>query len=363
MARSRTRRIVRGLTLALGLLPVLCLLAEAGFRLVESSLGLEDQPLNAYRTWLLQGTPRGYESSAHTGFLRRRSTETTNSWGFSDVEWSPEKTAGVPRILCLGGSTTECGSTRAEHGRYPELLERTLEARTGRDVEVLNAGIAGWTSAEILGAWFLSLQDLAPDVVVFHEGVHDLEPRLWRGFLPDYTSWRVPLVGGEATNPLERLLITKSHLYLRLRLRREPMPDVTSATTAPGLEPEPLLAEERLPRATAAPFFRNVASIAASAQRQGATVVLVTMPFERALLDTPAGARAFGLEQNNDGLRELARSASYVLADAARVFAERHDELAPEFEDAVHLKKGGNQVKADVVAEALLAHGLSAPAR
>src|SRR5262249_2971880 len=154
-----------------------------------------------------------------------------------------------PRVVCLGGSTTEGGNSSGRRGSYPYLLERTLEARTGRDFEGFDAGMSGWTSAEMLITWFLTMQDFAPDVVVLHAAVNALEPRFQRDFLPDYSLWRHPIQLRPAQG-LERWLVDWSKLYLYLRLREGKAPDILAVTTDRGAPREPLISEGKLPHET-----------------------------------------------------------------------------------------------------------------
>ena len=77
----------------------------------------------------------------------------------------------VFRVLCLGSSSTAgVGATDpATHG-YPAALERRLQERTERPVEVVNAGIPG---AQLYTLWVLfdhAFVHLDPDLVVLYYG-------------------------------------------------------------------------------------------------------------------------------------------------------------------------------------------------
>jgi lysophospholipase L1-like esterase len=336
------------LAVALGVLVLLVLGAELGVRAVvsrEMRYALEN-----FRRYLLTGEMRGYEPRAYTVFQRPRGGPPWNAFGFSDGSWSRERTPGVPRILCLGGSTTEGGNESGRLGAYPYLLERTLQERTGRDFEVYNAGISGWTTAEMLVSWFLTLQDLRPDVLVIHEAVNDCEPRFRAGFEPDYSHWRKPVQLAPARG-IERVLARTSLLYSYLRLRAGRAPHVLDVCTDRDAPFEPLMKEDRLPPETSLPFRRNVRTIARSAAADGAVVVLMTQP------DGSKPCREFWrycMREHNEHLRELCREHGFVLADAEQVFAAR-PELEAEFSDLVHLEPAGNQAKAEIVADALAA--------
>ena len=96
-----------------------------------------------------------------------------NAEGFRDDEIAPSKPPGALRILCLGDSSTfGYGVTPDE--TYPAWLERSLARRfPGRRVEVINAGVPGWESAN--GAAFLTRRGMAwkPEVVVISFGYNE----------------------------------------------------------------------------------------------------------------------------------------------------------------------------------------------
>ena len=333
-----------------------CLLAgpfvtELGFRLFERPLGVDAKELHDFRRILLDGTLPQYEPRAHVVFARPRNVPRYNSEGFSDVEWTVARTPGVPRILCVGASTTEGGNPEGREARYPTQLERLLERRTGRDFEVMSAGVAGWTTAEMLVSWFLTLQDYAPDVVVLHEAIADVHPRLRKDFRPDYSHWRIPLTP-PPTNSLTRVLARWSDLYLYRRLRRDGVPDIAGLTTSVPRGTDPLTREGRLSAETARPFVRNLDSIGSSARAQGATVVLMSLP-TKPHHDPLQAFWDYGVAENNRNMGTLAAEKGYVFVDAAAYFAEHAELVNPQFRDYVHLTGKGNQIKAELVADAL----------
>jgi lysophospholipase L1-like esterase len=334
------------------LLVALALLVELAYRLLAGPLGVDRARIADYRHYLLAGALRNYESRAYTVFQRPRGQESWNSLGFSDREWSTQKIPGVPRILCLGGSTTESGNSDALQGSYPYLLERALENSTGRDFEVLNAGISGWTSAEMLVSWFLTLQDFAPDLLVIHEGVNDLHPRFRADFRSDYAHWRTPM-RCRSSGLLERFLASWSELYLGLRLARADVPDILDVTSTPEGKFDPLVKEKRLDPATAGAFRRNIASIAASARGIGAEVALMTMPLDPGPRTPNLPLWQYGVREHDQHLRKLAAAHGYLLVDAAEAFAQR-PQLDREFLDLVHLTPRGNQAKALLLVQVLL---------
>jgi len=323
------------------LLALLC--AELLFRLASRSLGVAPGALAEYRLFVARGHA-SLEPRPHTVYGGRGNSLDRNSLGFRGGEWELEKRDGVVRILCLGSSTTQGGNKAGSPGSYPALLERGLREQ-GLEVEVFNAGIAGWTSAEELVCWFLTLQDYSPDLVVIHEAINDVHPRLMPGFRPDYVHWRhaweLPRFG-----LAHRTLTRFSDLYAWLFARRTELGIFALTTYGPPPETVTLQPE------TARAFARNVRSIGESAQRLGAGVLLLTMPLRKSDAELFA-AITQGTHEHNQILRDLAAEEGWMLADAERVM-ENSPELQRGFNDLCHLTPEGNKAKAQVVIETLL---------
>lgn len=74
------------------------------------------------------------------------------------------------RILCVGESTTALGGTAS----YPSQLEDVLVARSGRRVQVINAGVPGGDSGDILGVLPAQLERYRPHLVVAMMGANDV---------------------------------------------------------------------------------------------------------------------------------------------------------------------------------------------
>jgi len=84
---------------------------ELGFRALAPAEAR--QPILNLRHYLLSGQPRGYEPRAYTVYQEPRMSGFGNAFGFSDLPWTRARTRGVPRIICLGGSTTGLASEGA----------------------------------------------------------------------------------------------------------------------------------------------------------------------------------------------------------------------------------------------------------
>jgi lysophospholipase L1-like esterase len=107
-----------------------------------------------------------------------------NSRGMRGPDVSTPKRPGVFRIVCEGGSTTFDLLAPDDGHTWPSRLGDFLKPR---DVDVVNAGFSGWTTAENLISLELRDVDLAPDLVVVLSGWNDLQPAGHVPFTPDYS--------------------------------------------------------------------------------------------------------------------------------------------------------------------------------
>jgi len=101
-----------------------------------------------------------------------------NSAGMRDREHPVEKPEGTFRILLLGDSFIEAAQVAFEES-LPSLLERGLRQRTARQVEVVSAGVAGWSTDQQLRYLTTYGMKWHPDLVVVAMTLHnDIEENL-----------------------------------------------------------------------------------------------------------------------------------------------------------------------------------------
>ncbi|MEC8194013.1 MAG: SGNH/GDSL hydrolase family protein [Myxococcota bacterium] len=346
-------------------------LVEFGFRLVVSLTSdrlasMIEEYRRQYYSHLNQDL--AYRPHPYFGYVRRDSgaRDQINSLGFWGPELALEKPESTVRVVALGGSTT--AGPRA----WPYQLEVVLnEARGEGSVEVQNLGIGGWTSAEALGAFAMVGVSHEPDLVVIHCVNNDMEPM--RAVAPevDYSHYRramdvVQTDEGTATfkqdaaDLLDALAAGWSDVYVYAKLfRYGPVPSRASlhqlTTWTPPTQPEP--SEKGV-----AIFERNLRSIAAIAQANGAAVMLTSMPAlqtKRPGIPSVPDGHLRSLDAQNRRLQALAQREGWLFADLAALA----DDLTPHFEDAIHVDARGERMKAVAIAEVIAAAGLfeSAP--
>jgi lysophospholipase L1-like esterase len=350
-------RKVRDLLL-IGLLSCLLLLAaEAGLRLlrhlrgepagtrVEKFYVQMRQALGLYRLHAFTNTAaRG--GAAVEAFGRKVSF---NSAGYRSPERPFAKAPGVRRILCAGGSTTFDLGAADDGAAWPALLEAALPGAGLPAAEVWNAGFPGWTSAENLISFALRDGDLEPDLVIFYQGINDLQPAAHQPFDRGYEGGHAAesrLALGLGLPPIawsERSLLLEKARDL-LGQQRDPWQRL-KLPAAGGRQ-------ARIPPEAVAAFERNVRSLTALARSRGSRLLLVTQPLrlrrETAAADRDylAGwlqglepqAAAGELERLNEVLRRQAGE-GVALADAAREIGWED----ADFVDPMHTSEAGSR--------------------
>ena len=271
----------RAFAIAAGVLIALCSL-EFGFRAL-SSLGLlpdswtlSSHRLASFRAHVDTGVRGMFAPKAFVGYALQG--EGANGEGFSDKEWSVERSPGVIRIACLGGSTTQDGLKVDRSNTYPFFLSRMMNRRLKADVEVLNFGVNGWTSAESLVNYALLVARYEPDVVVIHHAVNDVWPRLYPDYRSDYTHYRVPWEDAQLSS-WDKALIAWSRLWATHRIQDQDLVGIRERVIR-RTDGHPVEVLRQLSPDTVSGYRGNLQRLCRLALADGATPVLMTMPFD-----------------------------------------------------------------------------------
>lgn len=290
---------------------------------------------------------------------------THNRLGFRGPDFPETRTPGTLRIASIGGSTTYGFPHRSEVS-WPMRLERRLRD-AGIACEVINAGVQGWVSTEVLLNLQLRVLPLAPDVVIASLGRNEVFPQAWEGFRDDYSHFRRADYRIESANLAHKKFFRWSHLAMILCTWRgerfgwsgreqNPVYGSIRFENQPSVEAFARnLAEPR----RALPFRRNVAWMAAACRAAGARFVVATEPVLGEKLATgnmPSDPRlrepfSGAVRANHAILREEAASAGAVLVDGATLAGEPG--LFPQ--DDCHLSPEGYDRLARLFADAVLA--------
>ena len=249
-----------------------------------------------------------------------------NSFGVRGPEPAPE--ADGIRVLSFGDSIT-FGYGVADDETYPAAMGRALAAR---GVEVVNAGVTGYTSHQVLGLVRRLAPRLQPRLVTICIGWNDgnrraVDDREWARRLS-----RASPLGGA----LERVALFRAmtNLYVRSVVTADKR---SGATT------------QRVPLAH---YRENLTSIVAACRASGAIPVFVDLPHVQPL---PASLN----RTYRDALQQTSRALGAPLLSVGDLGLDspRHD-TGELFLDALHLRPEGNAQLGQLLARQLVERGL-----
>jgi hypothetical protein len=114
-----------------------------------------------------------------------RNLVTLNSHGLRDKEIPYDKPPGEKRILLLGDSVT-FGWGVSDGEPFADQMEPLLKSTTGRNWEVINAGVNGYNTQQEDACLRLEGVRYQPDIVILTFVENDLDPVID----PNSTTWR-----------------------------------------------------------------------------------------------------------------------------------------------------------------------------
>ena len=248
------------------------------------------------------------------------------------------KPPDVLRVACLGGSTT----MRA----YPKMLKKALgQCFPEKKIEVMDWGCSNWSIMESMINYMVRARLFRPDVVISHEGVNDIDPRLRKNFSFDYSHYRKAYT-------LEKFLWRDTIFYrswlvtwLRLRAGR----NVTNLTFASVKYcPENEYYEKQMPpESSSLPYRESLDAIAKITKSDGAVLILAGMIYD--VSHNLPELHAQVIEQHNTIARDYAKKEGLLYVDM-----QHHLDIRKEyFVDHVHLTGIGDQMKGFLLASAV----------
>jgi lysophospholipase L1-like esterase len=286
-----------------------------------------EDPVVGY--WL---TPQ-FESVDSAGRLFRHDEE-----GFRSPPIRSFKNPGDLRVVLMGASTVY-GIWVDQSETSTEQLRRLLQSEWNTGVvEVVNAGVPGWTSWETVQNLSLRVLGTEPDVVVVVDGRNEIVPQLFNSFRDGYGHYRDRGKSFSTGQMAYKRIFWVSHLAMFFTVRHEGRFGFSWRESNPSYatiryENQPRATEIRQNAADAArrnAYRQNLETIVDISRRRGIHVVLATIPFR---------ASAFGsrvlhvspdlypvlqqmVDANNETVRDVAREREAALADAATLATE-----------------------------------------
>ncbi len=99
---------------------------------------------------------------------------TVNRFGYRGPEFETPKPPGVFRIVALGGSSTFSYQTDDDE-IWTRRLEEKLRARFGAAIEVVNAGVPGYSVFSSKVNYLYRIRDIEPDALIVYHAWNDMK--------------------------------------------------------------------------------------------------------------------------------------------------------------------------------------------
>jgi len=319
-------RVMRGYNwLSLGGCLVLALLAEGAVRQTYLDLAWDPVPADRFQRHPLLGWVR---ASNEFDYILNVQEHTDYPMERFPVAPNADLSAGVTRVVCLGGSSTGGAYQMDDLEQfYPAVLGRVFdELAPDAGIQVINQGVGGWNSFHCLLYLREFIDDLEPDLITLYLGNNDIKtkgPWTYREYWENYRS------RSQSVSALQGVL-NRARIYVGFKsvlLMFTGSPRQVSAVPTPDAR-------------------ANFTEIIDMAEERGASVLLMS----EAILPLP---------EDIDGyyamMRDLSEQRDQLYLDVAAEFAARTQEDL--FLDSNHLSAWGHQALATEMAEFLEAQG------
>ncbi len=247
--------------------------------------------------------------------------------------------AGTFRVICFGDSNTD---GPLEGGAWPEPLGALLGGDAAHPVEVLNAGVTGYSSYQGAARARRDLPVYRPDLVLVAFGWNDAANAIGGDDAAFAAAAGLRDVS-PARTALRRVLFRYDAVLVAARL-----------TTTPLAEPQGTAVAFE-PRVGVDDYGRNLEAMVRTAAANGARTVILTRPHREsaaALAASPGWRRR--VPAYNARAREIAAALHVPLVDAQRYFDGKVDFFA----DESHLTRAGHVELARLVSDTLRREGV-----
>ncbi len=276
-------------------------------------------------------------------------TLTINKHGFRGKGFSVSPTPSDLRIVCLGDSVVfGGGGMMNDEQTFPAVLEQLLNASIAtRHIEVINAGVPGWTTPKVLWDFEHRVAKFSPQVVVIYAIANDITAAM-RTEAPIK-----PVTGMQSINLLSEWPKKNSVFYNAFR---ESTKFLRPETAGANFKAFPSSAKKK--------FYHDYKLLVESCEEHGMTPVLVTLaqafrpdqPREDQLDLLGGSLWGLGLEEVylahqtlNDVIRTVAKEKGVPLVD----IAEQVPGGKKYFLDAIHYSVEGQKAVAGLLAQGL----------
>jgi len=281
-----------------------------------------------------------------------------NSSGFRGKEVPLEKSKGILRIACLGGSTTFGFAADDGGSTYPSILQNLLIEKYGKNIEVINAGVPGWMTTESLINFELRLLDYDPDIILLYNAFNDIVVNRWPDFQNDYRHFTKPAVRYKSA----KSFFDRSFLVLKLKWKYGRRNKSGNHYGVNRKRYDTVLDEG------VQTFERNIRSLVSVARKNNIQVVLsnFSVAFDQAQSkekqqnngifayayapDLSVTGLMDGLKKYNQVQKNIADDLDLVFVDTVSIMNGK-DEY---FSDSMHFSKEGFQMLASLFASVII---------
>ncbi len=188
---------------------LLALLLELGLRFYFANFGTTNEKIAyLYTRDQINALNQGTVPLPEVDYGLSPSNPEHDALGYRGGAVQIPKPAGTFRIVALGGSTTYGTSVTAAES-YPAQLQQVLRDDYGyANVEVVNAGVAGYTTFQTFVNLAYRVTELQPDLVIIYHAGNDVLPR---EVDPDCYAGQNPLRG---VDPRGRISVSNLNIPL-----------------------------------------------------------------------------------------------------------------------------------------------------
>jgi lysophospholipase L1-like esterase len=284
--------------------------------------------------------------------------EDINPLGWRGEDVAIPKPPGTYRVVAIGASTTY-GFTPPDE-TYPAWMERILHEQYGlSQVEVVNAGVSGYTTWNSMISLATKVLELDPDLVIIYDATNDV---LTRDVTPDCYAGHNALRGLDPRMFMTRGTIPSlgsSALLRFIGIRSGSIPDPTLITgalenrhfeCAPGVfadraAPQVTQDTQLIQQNPPVYYERNLRTMIGIASVHDIAVMLPTWAYWEATIE-PGIYWSEAIAEHNQIVRQLADEYELLTVDYA--------ELAPQdvafWSDYIHMNSDGSRHQAQTFA-------------
>lgn len=266
-----------------------------------------------------------------------------NSLGFRGAEIALPKPEGRLRVVCMGESSTYCTGIDDDRDTYPfRLGEHLRSILADTDIEVINAGVGGYTSIENILRLLFHVVPLQPDLIVYYYTHNDVHPRRLANLSRDYKeyscSWFEPAAEGGFYGWLRRRQ-NLATAYVGNVVRRRG----GGRRNSKHIASNPPVA-----------FRANLTSLVLLAKAAGASVLLVNPNYrQESAVDPVPGA----VWEHRSIVQDIGTRMGVPIVDlhgALDYPAEGGINLNEHYKDEVHFSEKGADAAASIIADAIV---------